>query len=137
MAKRVLLMRHASSFLSLAVLALAACGTHGSAPSPYGARSDGVGATNFPVSVHSSGRYLVDASGAPWRMHGDTAWSLIAQLNAIDQNTYLADRQSRGVNVPARIAFPNICLKYGGIYVALPQARPIVDYLPQLGRPRA
>ena len=57
------------------------------------------GAVSFPLKVSANGRYLVDQGGAPFRIQGDVAWSLIAQLNASDQDAYLADRQSRGVNV--------------------------------------
>ena len=30
----------------------------------------------FPVRVSTNGRHLVDASGKPFLLHGDTAWSL-------------------------------------------------------------
>jgi hypothetical protein len=51
----------------------------------------------FPLGIHSSGRYLVDAQGAPFFVHGDTAWSLAVQLTAAEIDTYLDDRQTKGV----------------------------------------
>jgi hypothetical protein len=52
--------------------------------------------TAFPLKV--SGRHLVDQNGTPFLMVGDSAWSLIAQLDNSDVDTYLADRRSRGFN---------------------------------------
>jgi hypothetical protein len=53
---------------------------------------------SFPVSVHSSGRYLVDAAGEPVRLHGDSPWSLISNLTSSEVDTYLADRQAKSFN---------------------------------------
>ena len=52
----------------------------------------------FPLRVEAGTRYLVDAQGAPFLIHGDTAWSLIAQLTRRDIDTYLEDRARRGFN---------------------------------------
>jgi hypothetical protein len=41
-------------------------------------------------------RYLVDADGNPFLVHGDTAWSLVGQLNDAQIDHYLQDRSSRG-----------------------------------------
>jgi hypothetical protein len=54
------------------------------------------GAAQFPLSVHSSGRYLVQADGTPFLIHGDTPWSLAAQLTNAEIDTYLNDRQTKG-----------------------------------------
>ena len=43
-------------------------------------------------------RYLRDATGQPFLIHGDTAWSLIAQLTREKAERYLSDRQKRGFN---------------------------------------
>jgi Protein of unknown function (DUF4038)/Putative collagen-binding domain of a collagenase len=43
-------------------------------------------------------RYLTDARGRPFLIHGDTAWSLIAQLTREDIDLYLEDRRARGFN---------------------------------------
>jgi hypothetical protein len=52
----------------------------------------------FPLSVAVGGRYLEDATGRPFLMHGDTAWSLIADLTREDAELYLTDRAARGFN---------------------------------------
>jgi hypothetical protein len=48
--------------------------------------------------VKSGERYLIDATGRPFLLHGDTAWSLIAQLIREDVDLYLQDRRARGFN---------------------------------------
>jgi Protein of unknown function (DUF4038)/Putative collagen-binding domain of a collagenase len=48
--------------------------------------------------VKSGERYLIDATGRPFLLHGDTAWSLIAQLIREDVDLYLQDRRGRGFN---------------------------------------
>jgi hypothetical protein len=55
-------------------------------------------ASLFPLRVAADGRHLSDPSGAPVLVNGDTAWSLIAQLNEADIARYLDDRASRGFN---------------------------------------
>jgi hypothetical protein len=52
----------------------------------------------FPLAVKRGKRYLVDAAGRPFLIHGDTAWSLIAQLTREDVVLYLDDRRARGFN---------------------------------------
>jgi hypothetical protein len=56
------------------------------------------GSTTFPLHVEAGRRFLVDAAGQPFLLHGDTAWSLIAQLRQEDVIRYLDDRRSRGFN---------------------------------------
>ena len=53
----------------------------------------------FPLGLSKDGRYLVDASGAPFLIQGEAAWSLIAQLTREDAEIYLEDRRRRGVNL--------------------------------------
>lgn len=53
---------------------------------------------SFPLRVSADHRYLEDSAGAPFLVVGDTAWSLIAQLNARDIDRYLDDRAGRGFN---------------------------------------
>lgn len=50
------------------------------------------------LRAHSTGRYLVDGSLAPFFFHGDTAWSGIVNLSQAEATTYLDDCQSRGFN---------------------------------------
>ena len=52
----------------------------------------------FPLRVAASRRHLEDAAGQPFLLHGDTAWSLIAQLARQDVVRYLDDRMTRGFN---------------------------------------
>jgi len=52
----------------------------------------------FPLSVHASGRYLVQANGNPFFIHGDTAWSLVGQLSNAEIDTYLNNRAAKGFN---------------------------------------
>jgi hypothetical protein len=52
----------------------------------------------FPVRLSADGRHLVDHKGAPFFVHGDTAWSLIVGLDRKDSERYLEDRRQRGYN---------------------------------------
>ena len=54
--------------------------------------------SNLLLKVSGNGRYLVDQTGAPFLIVGDSPWSLIVQVNETDRETYLADRQTRGFN---------------------------------------
>ena len=55
-------------------------------------------AADFPVRVSGDGTYLEDASGRPFLLMGDAAWSLIGELSREEADEYLADRQRRGFN---------------------------------------
>jgi hypothetical protein len=55
-------------------------------------------AATFPLVVKRGQRYLEDAAGRPFLIHGDTAWSLIADLTREDVDLYLDDRRARGFN---------------------------------------
>jgi len=52
----------------------------------------------FPIRVSKNGRYLEDASGKPFLLHGDTAWSLIVQLTKEETEEYLENRRQKGFN---------------------------------------
>jgi len=52
----------------------------------------------FPLRWSRSGRYLVDARDRPFLIHGDAAWSLIAELKNEEVVRYLDDRRARGFN---------------------------------------
>jgi hypothetical protein len=45
-----------------------------------------------------SGRYLEDATGKPFLLHGDTAWSIIVQLTKEEAEEYLENRRRKGFN---------------------------------------
>ncbi len=50
----------------------------------------------FPLRVESGKRYLIDASGRPFLLNADTAWSLLVQLTREQADQYLEDRRSKG-----------------------------------------
>ena len=52
----------------------------------------------FPIRIDADHRYLLDASGRPFLMQGEAAWSLIAELDRDEVDAYLADRKERGFN---------------------------------------
>ena len=52
----------------------------------------------FPLRTEAGKRYLVDASGKPFLLHADTAWSLIADLSVENAALYLEDRRQKGFN---------------------------------------
>jgi uncharacterized protein DUF4038/collagenase-like protein with putative collagen-binding domain len=53
---------------------------------------------SFPLTLSQGKRYLEDAHGQPFLIHGDAAWSLIADLTREDVDRYLEDRHARGFN---------------------------------------
>jgi hypothetical protein len=55
-------------------------------------------AADFPIRVSEDRRLLHDASGRPFLLTGDSAWSLMGELSQEEADVYLADRQSRGFN---------------------------------------
>jgi len=55
-------------------------------------------ATRFPLHTEAGKRYLVDANGQPFFIHGDTPWSLIVQLTREQTDQYLEDRRLKGFN---------------------------------------
>jgi hypothetical protein len=57
-----------------------------------------VGADVYPVRVGTDQRHLVDRSGQPYLVHGDSAWSLLSALTKEDAELYLTDRAQKGVN---------------------------------------
>lgn len=65
-------------------------------------------AGEFPLSVHWSGRYLVDANGYPFLIHGDTPWSLVASLTDTEVDQYIDDRAAKG--------FTALLLQSPGLY---------------------
>ena len=52
----------------------------------------------YPVMLSGDQRYLVDQTGRPFYIHGEAAWSLIAQVNDEDARYYLNDRAAKGFN---------------------------------------
>lgn len=52
----------------------------------------------FPVRISTNGRYLEDARGKPFLLHGDTAWSIVVQLTKEETEEYLENRRRKGFN---------------------------------------
>ena len=52
----------------------------------------------FPLRISQSKRYFEDMNGKPFLVHGDTAWSLIVQLDLKETEYYLAQRKAQGFN---------------------------------------
>lgn len=50
----------------------------------------------FPLHLSADRRILEDAANRPFRIHGDAAWSLVANLTPEEAERYLADRAARG-----------------------------------------
>lgn len=88
------LVRAFASLVLGATLGLFACGGGGGDASSAFASSTGL----FPLRIEADKRYLVDASGRPFLLHADTAWSLIAELSDADAERYLEDRRRKGFN---------------------------------------
>jgi hypothetical protein len=72
-------------------------GSGGSAGMDGGGGSAGSGVV-FPLKVSANGHTLVDQTGAPFFMVGDSAWDLIPQLSASDLVNYLSTRKAQGFN---------------------------------------
>ena len=58
----------------------------------------GATAATLPIAVSGDGRHLIDKTGAPFFLHGDTAWSLLVMLDQEETERYLEDRRQRGFN---------------------------------------
>jgi hypothetical protein len=52
----------------------------------------------YPLKVSKNGRYLVDQNNKPFRIQGDSAQSLIANLTYPEAQVYFSDRQAKGFN---------------------------------------
>lgn len=50
----------------------------------------------FPLHVEPGKHYLVDAAGKPFLVHGDTPWSLAAQLTEAEIAEFIDDRAAKG-----------------------------------------
>jgi hypothetical protein len=52
----------------------------------------------YPLRVAPNRRHLVARRGAPFLIHGDSAWSLITALTREEADLYLTDRARKGFN---------------------------------------
>ncbi len=91
MTKQLSLLIRRTSILALGVMLV---GLSASRSPARAASSD----SPFPVRVSMNGRYLEDANGKPFLLHGDTAWSVIVQLTKEEAEEYLEDRRQKGFN---------------------------------------
>jgi Protein of unknown function (DUF4038)/Putative collagen-binding domain of a collagenase len=57
-----------------------------------------IGGTRFPLRVEAGKHFLEDKAGKPFFMHGEAAWSLIAELREEEALEYLENRKARGFN---------------------------------------
>ena len=55
-------------------------------------------AADYPLKISQDGRTIVDQSGTPFFINGDTAWSLIGQVSKEDAELYLKDCAEKGIN---------------------------------------
>jgi hypothetical protein len=56
------------------------------------------GSSKYPIRISEDGRHFEEQNGRPFFVHGDSAWSLIAQLNLQETQFYLDHRRSQGFN---------------------------------------
>jgi hypothetical protein len=52
----------------------------------------------YPLKVSKNGRFLIDQNNKPFRIQGDSAQSLIANLTYPEAQVYFSDRQAKGFN---------------------------------------
>jgi hypothetical protein len=52
----------------------------------------------FPLAISSNGRYLQQADGTPFLIHGDTPWMIVNQLGTTGIDAYLDAMEAVGVN---------------------------------------
>jgi hypothetical protein len=95
---RILLWASFLTGLAIAIALLACGGEDDSSPPPVVPSQPGPSSGVFPLRVEPGKRHLVDASGRPFLLHADTAWSLIADLPIGEAETYLEDRRQKGFN---------------------------------------
>jgi hypothetical protein len=89
-----------------AAAALAACDRDGqiprrrtpAAPADLAPLARPAVGSRFPLRVAAGKSYLVDASGRPFFLVGESAWSLLARLSRPEIEEFLVDRQRRGYN---------------------------------------
>jgi hypothetical protein len=62
--------------------------------------------TPFPLHVSANKRYVVDSSGKPFFLNGDSAWEISWQLNRDETEMYLEKRRQQGFNAIGVDAIP-------------------------------
>jgi hypothetical protein len=56
------------------------------------------GAGPYPVRIGPDHRHLVDQSGQPFLIQGDSPWSIISGLTREEEEQYLENRRAKGFN---------------------------------------
>ncbi len=56
------------------------------------------GSVKFPLSIHPTGRYLVDSGGNPFRLNMESTWLMPSFASGADVDTYISSRTSKGFN---------------------------------------
>lgn len=67
-------------------------------PKVFAVAPDPASPARYPLRVSLDRRRLIDADGKPFLIQGDTAWSLIANLEFNEALEYLDDRRAKGFN---------------------------------------
>ena len=70
-----------------------------------------VAATPYPLQASGNGRYLVDATGQPFLLTADSAWSYLVNLNTADTAMFLHARATNGFNA---VLGSLVCVQYTG-----------------------
>ena len=86
--------------------------------------------TAYPLSVHPSGRYLVDRNGIPWRIQADAAWLMSVNATPAEVDGYLSIRRAQGFN-----AFYLMAIVHPGGYPQAPGAPNDIAGHPPFARP--
>ena len=70
-----------------------------------------IAGTPYPIKASANGRYLVDASGAPFLLMGDSPQALMVNVSEADAATYFYDRRMNGFNA---VLIDAVCTTYTG-----------------------
>src|SRR5262249_9219796 len=80
-------------------------------PAPPAPPSASVRPHAYPLRVSANRRYLVDRSGAPFLLVGDSPQALIANLSEKEADYFFADREAHGFNA---VWINLLCATYTG-----------------------
>jgi hypothetical protein len=90
-------------------------------------------AAEHPLSVHPTGRYLVQANGRPFLYLADTGWELFHRLNRQQAEQYLANRAQKGFTVIQAVVLAEL----DGLRDPTPNGElPLIDLDPRRPNPR-
>ncbi len=75
-------------------------------------KAQGSAGSPYPLQLRPGKRYLVDRSGAPFLIHGDSGWSIASRTTREEAEVYLADRERKGFNATLLMLLEQ---KYSGL----------------------